>query len=379
MSTAALQENVAGKEHIIVVGAGFNGLMCALEAQERKANRQVDIVAQTFVTDPAPMAWTTYLSRCFFGCLKTSTSNLGQITLNYMLAKATSSPELVHKFSMTEYFSMDHIEDSMILTVQDMKRIPAEDLAPEAKHGATFTTISISPVQLAQRMQYDFASKGGRVLRGTVRHIRELAEGGVSSFQRLPMGEDCFPPTAIVICVGVGARFLGGVEDSTVIPTRILVLRLRIPSLKTGKAFYDSNEAPSLFLVPLGNGDVILGGKIEYECWYPKPTRRNVDALLARALSVCPEIIPPGVTDRGSFDLRSLIVWEGCDVFGRSKQGPRLESQRITCLEGKRAVPIILSYGHGASELQVHREVAKVTIDLMESAIEQEQGLNSVT
>lgn len=105
-------------------------------------------------------------------------------------------------------------------------------------------------------MQNDFTNNGGRFLRGTVRHIRELAEGGVTSFQRVPMNDDPTPPTAIVVCVGLGARFLGGLEDSTVAPVRIHLARLRAPAITSGRAFYNDNELPDFFVVPLGNGDV---------------------------------------------------------------------------------------------------------------------------
>lgn len=43
-------------------GKGLLGLACAVEAQTRNPHRQVDIVAQIFVTDPPPGNWTTGLS-----------------------------------------------------------------------------------------------------------------------------------------------------------------------------------------------------------------------------------------------------------------------------------------------------------------------------
>lgn len=98
------------------------------------------------------------------------------------------------------------------------------------------------------------------MFRGTVRHLDEIVHGGVASFQRLKDGTvpaDGAIPSAIVVCLGMGARFLGGVEDKTLRALQVPVLKLRLPTVTTGRAFYDNLEgAPTFFIVPLGDGIV---------------------------------------------------------------------------------------------------------------------------
>jgi len=56
--------------------------------------------------------------------------------------------------------------------------------------------------------------------RGSVKHLSELAKGGAPAFDPVDGGVEEKSPTAIIVCVGIGARTLGGVEDSAVYPVR---------------------------------------------------------------------------------------------------------------------------------------------------------------
>lgn len=108
-------------------------------------------------------------------------------------------------------------------------------------------------------MQELFFRAGGRTFRGTVRHIDEIVHGGVAAFQRLRDGvptESGAPPSAVVVCVGLGARFLGGIEDRTLKTVQIPVLKLKLPAVHSGRAFYNEEQSPIFFLVPLGGGIV---------------------------------------------------------------------------------------------------------------------------
>lgn len=182
---------------------------------------------------------------------------------------------------MKEYFAMETLSDGKTLLVPgvsvvpysfnlpvqrhgihiflQMKSLQQGDLIVGAKHGVEFSSVSTSPLALASHLQHLFLRGGGRMFRGTVRHLDEIVHGGIASFQRLRDGilpEDGVVPTAILVCVGMGARFLGGVEDKTLQPVQFPVLQLRLPGVTEGRAFYDDYQTPTLFLVPLGDGNV---------------------------------------------------------------------------------------------------------------------------
>ncbi|EEB97841.1 hypothetical protein MPER_02753, partial [Moniliophthora perniciosa FA553] len=65
----------------------------------------------------------------------------------------------------------------------------------------------------------------GIIVRGTVSHIAQVIEGGIGVFSH----STPLPPDAIVVCAGLGTRFLGGIEDKAMYPIRGQTVLLRAP------------------------------------------------------------------------------------------------------------------------------------------------------
>lgn len=98
-----------------------------------------------------------------------------------------------------------------------------------------------------------FLNNGGTVIRGTVQHIDQLVEGGeyaISGGDEGPM-----PPDAIVICAGLGARTLGGVDDHEVYPIRGQTVLLRAPWIRFGRTLSSTNGMWT-YVIPRKSGDV---------------------------------------------------------------------------------------------------------------------------
>lgn len=55
-----------------------------------------------------------------------------------------------------------------------------------------------------------FKHRGGHVTRASIQHLSQLFEGAYRTTT----------PDAVVVCAGIGARTLGGVEDKSVFPSR---------------------------------------------------------------------------------------------------------------------------------------------------------------
>lgn len=66
--------------------------------------------------------------------------------------------------------------------------------------------------------------------RGNVKHLSELANSGARAFDPVDEGVEAKPPAAIVVCVGIGARTLGGVEDGAVYPVRGQCVKISLTS-----------------------------------------------------------------------------------------------------------------------------------------------------
>lgn len=95
-----------------------------------------------------------------------------------------------------------------------------------------------------------FNEKGGRVVRASIQHIAQVAEGAFT---------DSVKPEALVICAGIGARFLGGVEDKDVYPIRGQTILLRAPWIKFGRT-QSSVDGLWTYIIPRRSGDVLSLG-----------------------------------------------------------------------------------------------------------------------
>ena len=85
-------------------------------------------------------------------------------------------------------------------------------------------------------------------------HLYQVLEGGTSL---LPGGSDADPkPAAVVVCVGLGARFLGGVEDKSVYPIRGQTVLVRAPWVRFGRTETKLAEESVTYIIPRRSGDV---------------------------------------------------------------------------------------------------------------------------
>jgi D-amino-acid oxidase len=123
----------------------------------------------------------------------------------------------------------------------------------KAVYGISFQTITIDvPVYLSYLLSRLLAA-GASIARGTVQHIDQLAEGGAYPFTGAR--ESPRPPDAIIICAGLGARTLGGVDDKDVFPMRGQTVTLRAPWVRIGRTI-STKEGLWTYTIPRRHGDV---------------------------------------------------------------------------------------------------------------------------
>ncbi len=91
-----------------------------------------------------------------------------------------------------------------------------------------------------------FEKKGGKVVRSSVQHISQLLDGAFGTGK----------PDAVVVCAGIGARSLGGVEDMNVYPIRGQTVLMRTPWIKSGKTLRFPGGWS--YIIPRRSGDVSL-------------------------------------------------------------------------------------------------------------------------
>ena len=141
-----------------------------------------------------------------------------------------------------------------------------EDLFPDAVTGFSFETVTVDVPKYLNHLLTRFLEKGGKLIRGHVQHIDQVLEAGSAPFKNHASSDSSPPPPdAVVVCVGLGARFLGGVEDKTVYPARGQTVILHAPWVRSGRTFQRGKEWT--YIIPRKSGNVVVGGTLGVDDW----------------------------------------------------------------------------------------------------------------
>jgi len=224
-----------------------------------------------------------------------------------------------------------------LLTVVQLRYVNEQELIPGAEDGVTFRTVTIDTSIYLPYLLATFLGSGGRIVRSRVQHIDQVVTGAI-----------CPAPDAVFVCVGLGARFLGGVEDASVYPIRGQTVLIRAPWVKSGRGLA-ANDGSSTYVIPRKSGDVVLGGVKGSDDWYPLPRPEEADAILLRAFAMMPELCPPESRAAGRTstfeDLKGIFIEHGCGFRPGRRGGIRLERESRKIPNGEQRIAVIHNYG----------------------------------
>ena len=152
---------------------------------------------------------------------------------------------------------MIHIKNYIIIKscccLLQFRRLSETELIPGTVLGVSFTTVTIDVPIYLNYLLTQFLGNGGRILRGSVQHINQIIEGGTSLFSGGNVSDP--PPDAVVVAVGLGARFLGGVEDKAMYPVRGQTVLVRAPWVRFGRTEVTGSDLMT-YTIPRRSGDV---------------------------------------------------------------------------------------------------------------------------
>jgi glycine/D-amino acid oxidase-like deaminating enzyme len=111
--------------------------------------------------------------------------------------------------------------------------------------GVKFETITIDVPNYLLHLLDRFKSQGGIIKRASVQHISQVLDGGFALSK----------PEALVVCAGLGARNLGGVEDKDVYPIRGQTVVIKAPWIKFGRT-QSSLDGLWTYVIPRRSGEV---------------------------------------------------------------------------------------------------------------------------
>ncbi|KAI0060748.1 D-aspartate oxidase [Artomyces pyxidatus] len=362
---------------VVVLGAGVVGLTTALKIQE-KGGYQVTILAETFPTDPKTIKYTSQWAGAHHVMAAAADDfrqqKIEKETFDVMWKLSTPGGEAEGCFlrvPQTEYYLVKQAQPDLLSFYPDFQHLPTENFKdiPGVLSSVSLTTVNINtPVYLPYLLSR-FLSRGGSIVRASVQHLDQVLEGGVQVFTGSRNGGQV---DAVVVCAGLGARTLGGVEDKAMHPVRGQTVLLHAPWVTFGRSLVGETGSQT-YIIPRRGGNVIVGGTRLVDDWYPAPRPETTIDILQRGLALCPELAPPSVRAERTptiDDLKPLIVEEGCGLRPGRKGGIRLESERVAVPGAHgRKVPVVHNYGHGGYGFQASWGSASIALELLEKEL----------
>ncbi|KAK0192248.1 FAD dependent oxidoreductase [Armillaria mellea] len=355
---------------IIVIGAGVVGLTTALKIQE-KGGYHVTIIAETLPTDPKTSRYTSHWAGAQHATSADSPGvhpnqlEMDKETFRIMWdlsAPGSDAAGCFMRLQMASYAGHQLKRPSVWEFMPDFKYLTEEELVPTMVDGSSFTTVTIDVPVYLNYLFSRFLSKGGAAVKGQVQHVKQVIEGGVGAFT----GAKNYPkPVAVVVCAGLGARFLGGVEDKDMYPIRGQTVLVRAPWVKEMPCFHLANGAVS-YVIPRRSGDVIIGGTFLVDDWYPTARSDTKREILERVIKLYPNIAPPdirAVREPTVADLEAIVIEDGCGLRPGRKGGVRLE------VDSSGSIPLVFNYGHGGYGYQSSWGTAGVALTLLEGVL----------
>lgn len=251
-----------------------------------------------------------------------------------------------------------------------------------ADHSIAFTSLTMTPLTYLNRLLSRISALGGRIHRAHLPSLSHLSHTGITSL----IGS---APSTVIVCTGLGSISLGGVEDTTVYPTRGQVVKVRAPWVRNGftrqLGSLDGGEGGErTYVIPRPDGEVILGGTREEGDWYPYPRGGTSRDILRRALEICPDLQPahqvaPALAvsgppspekvdemktgEKGALD--GMVISHLVGFRPSRKDGVRLERGPEVKLETGERVKVVYNYGHGGAGWQCCWGYAESAVDLV--------------
>ncbi|KAF9527454.1 D-amino-acid oxidase [Crepidotus variabilis] len=364
------------KKQVIVLGAGVIGLTTALRLQESN-DYQVEVLAELFPTDLKNINYTSQWAGAHHVSTQERTPDVEWLTFQEMWKLSEPGSLAEHCFMRIkehEYFDSPVLQTEVMARMPNFQKLPQSDLPIGAEDGYSFDALTIDVPVYLNFLLSRLLEKGGTIVRGRVQHISQVLEAGTYPFKDhsrlVGRNEPIVPPHAVFVCLGLGARFLGGLEDHDMYPARGQTVILRAPWIKSGMAFHGDGANRWAYVIPRRSGDVIVGGTMGINDWYPKARPETTHEILEYALLYCPELVPLDFRETERLplvdDLKSIIVEEACGLRPMRKGGPRIELDYLNTRG--RQVPVIFNYGHGPYGYMASIGSANMCLKLLKEA-----------
>ncbi|KAE9403969.1 nucleotide-binding domain-containing protein [Gymnopus androsaceus JB14] len=274
--------------------------------------------------------------------------NFDRLHRTYMWKLAETDPDCgLKRVSSIDYF--DQLTDESKIWYKDFipgfKRIPSSDLPEGVILGFEYQTVVIHPLIYLQWLKDRLTASGVKFVRRELQHIRDV--------------RDIVPQVDVVVnASGVGAKYLGGVQDELVEESRGQTMLVKTKETtvicRSGNIY--------AYSIPRLDGTAIIGGISQ-----PGNTSTKLDpALRAEILHRARLITAPGTYPDKVEDLD--IVQELVGIRPGRIGGVRVEKEVLTAPPVV-GMKVVHAYGVGGTGYKYSAGVAKKVAELVDEFI----------
>lgn len=283
-----------------VVGAGIIGLYTTWNLLEAGVSpERITVVAQ-FLPGDQSINYTSPWAGGNFSCITSSdpdTLLYDKVTYTslHRIQKALGGAKCgLDRRPSTELWDTYPGDDkiaSLKSYLDDYHQVPKSELPEGCAFGIQFKTWNFNCPFFLANFQAHLESLGVKFLRKTLTHISQAY---------LTVKTKC-----VFNCSGIGARSLGGVEDTNVYPTRGQVVVVRAPHIQENKMRWGDDYATYIIPRPFSNDELILGGFLQKDDWTADTFKEQTEDIIKRTTQLLPKILDkPIVISRVACGLR---------------------------------------------------------------------------
>ncbi|KAJ2686429.1 hypothetical protein IWW39_003652 [Coemansia spiralis] len=358
------------KQPVVVVGAGVIGLSVANQLQE-DGKYNVTIVAE-HVPDSLPAGtrestgwaspWAGAHWRAWSSNWDHWVQDMELQTYHLMNEIAERTPESgISKAQGLDYFETlpDGERPWYVSKVNDIRELPAGELPPGITYGLEYSTVLINVPQYLTYLKNKFEGLGGTIEQRSLDHIEESLLFGGESSDKTPI---------VVNCAALGNRVLGGVCDLSMRPVRGQTLVVNAPDAKRTLTRLGSQFG---YVIPRGDGTVVLGGTAEAGSWEEEEDRQTTQRILQRTLALEPSLLPPSMLGLSESErvreLQASVIYVGVGFRPMREGGVRLEAQEYVDSVSAKPFTVIHCYGHAGFGYQTSLGYARRVREMIES------------
>lgn len=259
------------------------------------------------------------------------TLNFDKVTYTSLkrIQKALGGPEYgLDRLPSTEYWDSapprEKVE-SLKSYLEQFLEVPQSELPRGVEYGIRFLAWNFNCPKFLVSMQRYLANQGVVFHRERLTHISQGFSAGVKY---------------VFNCTGIGARKLGGVEDTKVYPTRGQVVIVKAPHIQENMMRWGADYATYIIKRPHSNDHLVLGGFLQKDDWRADTFQDQTDDILKRTTELLPKILFEN--PRGSTIQDLEIVRVAAGLRPSRHGGVRIEREPID--EGK-----VVIHNYGAS------------------------------